>query len=167
MSVFLCWLYTEDQTLDSTSKVRTFWGNENISVGPHNFQGLFEGSDLVWRLGLESGLCSGKGYGQGGGYKSTSCVYVCVWNQLGNFKTWLLSGYGTWTSRYIKMKILLVKLHFAFGCATARGWENLRRLGAVMTSNYQAPQFQIGTINHQYCCNCPSFPSSSRPQSKY
>lgn len=30
--------------------------SEDIVAGPHNSRGLFEGSALVWRLGLEPGL---------------------------------------------------------------------------------------------------------------
>lgn len=57
--VFLYSLHTEYQNLHSTSKVRTFWGHEDILACPYNFKGLFAGWDMVLRLKLELGLGQG------------------------------------------------------------------------------------------------------------
>lgn len=51
-----CICYTKHQNLHSTRKGRPFLGSEAFFAGPQNSKGLFEGSDLVLRLGLELGL---------------------------------------------------------------------------------------------------------------
>lgn len=41
--VFLYFLNTEYQNSHCNSKVRIFWGSQEILAGPYNFKGLFEG----------------------------------------------------------------------------------------------------------------------------
>lgn len=60
MCVCSCFLHTKYQNTHFTSKVRAFLGSD-ILPGPHNFENLFEGSAVVLRLVLESGLVQGQG----------------------------------------------------------------------------------------------------------
>lgn len=39
-----------------TSKVRTYLGNEDVLVGPHIFEGLFHGSEFVFKVQVRVGL---------------------------------------------------------------------------------------------------------------
>lgn len=55
MCVCLCLLHSGDTLL--TYIVRTFLEREDILGCLHNVKGLFEGSDLVLRVGLELTVC--------------------------------------------------------------------------------------------------------------
>lgn len=60
--VLLCvFLPTEYKNLHLSSKVRIFLGSVDVLAAPHNFEGLFEGQDLVLGLRLDLGLGQGQG----------------------------------------------------------------------------------------------------------
>lgn len=46
-------LHSEDQNKFLVNRVKALLESEDILDGPHNFKGLFEGSDLVLRVRLE------------------------------------------------------------------------------------------------------------------
>lgn len=50
------YLDIEYQNIHFANKVKTILGQEDFFAGPHNFNNLFGGSDLVWRSGPELGL---------------------------------------------------------------------------------------------------------------
>lgn len=72
------------------------------------------------------------------------CVCVC-----GSINKLILSGDGARTSGYIKIRVHLCHTAFGIWLYYSHGGDKQpwTSLGTRKASNYQAPQFQFGTIN--------------------